>query len=77
MAHTCSARSAKIEHFLPRGDIDIVQSTQHTSSELRTEGVPDTVLGLDRDTFLARGAFDGDTFLAVDRFAGGNIFCNE
>jgi len=77
MAHTCPTRSAEIEDFLPRGDINIVQSAQHTSCQLRTEGVPHTVLGLDRNTILARGALDGDAFLAVDRLAGCNIFGDE
>jgi len=55
----------------------MVQSAQHTSSELRTEGVPHTVLGLDRNTVLTRGALDGDAFLAVDGLARCNVFGDE
>jgi hypothetical protein len=74
MAHTCSTRSAKVEYFLPRGDIYMVQSTQNTSSELRTEGIPYAVLSLDRNTVLTRRTLNGDAFLAIDGFARSNVF---
>lgn len=55
----------------------MVQSAQYTSGELRTEGIPHAVLGLDRNTVLARGALDGDAFLAVDGLARCNVFGDE
>lgn len=54
-------------------DVDGLETTQDTGSQLRSERVPDTVFGLGRGTVLALGILNRDTLLVVDGLAGGKV----
>ena len=73
------------EVHYPRHRVRVV--VQDAGRELRPEGVPDAVFGFGgdgRDVAVGwgiagggRGGFDGDTFLAVHCFAGGQVLGDE
>jgi len=44
---TGTTSSAKVENLCTWGDVNLIQTTQYTSSQFATERVPDAVLGLD------------------------------
>jgi hypothetical protein len=46
----------EVEDLLARGDVDLIETTEDTGRQLRAEGVPDAVLGLDLEAVLARRA---------------------
>jgi hypothetical protein len=50
MGHGSARCSANIQHFAARLHVDVIATTADASSELRSEGVPGTVLN-----FLAIG----------------------
>lgn len=57
---------------------DVLHTTEDTSGQLRTEGVPDTVLSLGRSGSLAvgggrAGGLDADALLAIDSLAWGQV----
>lgn len=74
MADRSSTGSTEVKHLCARLDENVTHSTKDTSSQLRSEGVPDTVLGL---CGLWFGSFDRYPLLAVDRFARNEVFGNQ
>lgn len=73
MTDTSAASSTEVEHLLSRGDVDLVETTEDTSSELGTEGVPNTVLSLR----ALDAALDRYPLLAVDSLSGDEVLGDE
>ena len=46
MADTCSACGTEIQNFHARGDENMLESTEHTSSQLAPEWIPYTIFDL-------------------------------
>lgn len=72
----------EVENLRAGLHVDVVETTEDTSGQLRTEGIPHAVLDLSSDGGLAvgtglRGGFDGDSLLAVDGLAGGQVLGDE
>lgn len=54
-------------------DVDGLETTENTSSQLGSERVPDTVFGLGGGAILSLAVLDGNTLLVVDALAGGQV----
>lgn len=72
MADRRPAGGAEIQHLLPRCNIDIVQTTENTSGQFASEGIPDPVLGL-----LAVRSLDSDALLAINGITWNEILGDE
>ena len=72
-----TASSTEVEDLGAGLHVDVVQTTQDTSSKLATEGVPDTVFDLGDGAIFLGGALDGDTLLTVDSLTGGQVASDE
>lgn len=57
-----SRGGSEVEDLLSGCDVDLVETTEDTGRQLRSERVPDSVLGLDLETVLS-GRTDGDSLL--------------
>lgn len=55
-----SRGGSEVEDLLSRGDVDLVETSEDTGGKLGSERVPDSVLGLDLGSVLARGG-DGNS----------------
>jgi len=67
-----SVGSSEVEDLLARGNVDVINTSENTGSDLGAERVPDTVLNL--------GAIDtlnGDSLLTVDGLAGDQVLGQE
>ena len=69
----CSRCSSKVENLAARLHVDVLETTQDTCSQLRSERIPYAVFGLCRDGVAVGrvagrgvGCVDGDALLAVD-----------
>lgn len=71
-----TAGGTKVQNLRARLHVDIIKTTQNTSSKLGTERVPDTVLGLGDGTVLGR-SFNSNALLAVDSLSGGQVLGDE
>lgn len=69
--------STQVEGLGPRLDVDGLKTTEDTGSQLGTEGVPNTVLGLGSGAVLGLSVLDGNTLLVVDALAGGQVGSGE
>jgi hypothetical protein len=73
MTDTGSTGSSEIENLHARSDKNVFEATEHTSGELRPEGIPDTILDF--------RAFDGSInrypLLTVDGFSRSKGFGNK
>lgn len=73
-----TAGSTEVQDLGARAHVDVIQTTQNTGSQLGTEGVPDTVFGLDSGTVGFSGRrFNRDALLTVDRLSGGQVLGDE
>lgn len=81
--HRSTRRSTQVKDLASRAHVDVLHTTEDTSSQLGTEGVPDTVLSLCRSGGLAvrlgtgAGGVDADALLAVDGLAGGQVLGDQ
>jgi len=80
--HGCSGRGTEVEDCCAGLHVDVVEATEDTGCELRSEGVPDSVLDLGGWGDFAvcaggGGGVDGDSFLAVDGFARCEVLGDE
>src|SRR5882757_3188742 len=73
MANTRTTCGTKVQHLLARGDEDVVQTTEDTSSKLAAERIPDPVF----DLGIGLGTLDSDPFFAVDGVARNKVFCDQ
>jgi len=67
-----SGSSTEVENLLAGGDVDVVNTTEDTGSDLGTERVPDAVLDLG-----AISTLDRDALLTVDRLARDQVLGQE
>lgn len=65
--------STEVEGFGARLDVNGLETTEDTSSQLGSERVPDTVLGLGGGAILSLAVLDGNTLLVVDALARGQV----
>lgn len=76
-----SRGGAQVEHARARSDVDVLQTTEDTSRQLRSERVPDSVFGLEgRGSFAfdrGRRVVDADTLLAVHALAGRQVLGDQ
>lgn len=72
-----TAGGTEIQDLGARAHVDVIETTQDTGSQLGTEGVPDTVLGLGHSTILLGGRLDGNALLTVDSFSGSKVLGDE
>jgi len=78
MADTSSARRAEVKNLLSRGNENIIETTENTSSQLASERIPNAVLGFGRSgRRIGGGALDGYPFFAVDALAGHEVLGDE
>ena len=72
-----SSRSGtEVQNLLSWAHVDRLETTEDTSSQLASEGIPHTIFDLGGGGVLVlvvAGCLDSDTLLAVDRLAGGQI----
>lgn len=72
--------STKVKNLGSRAHVDVVDTTEDTSSQLGTEGVPDTVLDGRRGGLVAALSLFGTNayaLLAVDALTGGQVLGNK
>jgi hypothetical protein len=75
---TGSGSSTKVKNLAARAHVDVVDTTEDTSGQLASEGVPDTVLGAGRRLTLCGGSgANRDALLAVDALTGGQVLGNK
>lgn len=78
--HTGARCSAKVQDLAARAHVDVVNTTEDTSGQLASEGVPDAVFdaagGLIGGICVGRGT-DADALLAVDALTGGQVLGDE
>ena len=72
-----TAGTTNVENLRARANVNLVQTTQDTGSQLGTEGVPHTVLDLGDSTILAGRALDRDALLAVNSLTGGQVLGDQ
>jgi hypothetical protein len=76
-----SRSSTEVQNLCARLNEDFIQTTQDTSCQLASEGIPDTVfdLGDAGSTIFIRRTLvlDTDALFAVDRLAGCHILGNQ
>lgn len=65
-----TAGSTEVQNLSARAHVDVIQTTQDTSSKLATERVPDTVLGLGNGAIVGR-SLNGNAFLTINGLSGG------
>jgi hypothetical protein len=73
----CTAGGTKVEHLGARAHVDVIQTTENTGSQLTTEGVPDTVLGLGNGTILSRRRLNRNALLTIDGLARSQVLGDE
>jgi hypothetical protein len=79
--HTGTGRSTEVQHLAAGAHVDVVDTTEDTSGQLGSEGVPHTVFDAAGGRVLSacgvgRGS-DADALLAVDALAGGQVLGDE
>lgn len=72
-----TAGSTEVQDLGARPDVDVVQTTQNTSRELATEGVPHAVFDLGDSAVLLSRGLGRDTLLAVDSLTWCQVASNE
>jgi hypothetical protein len=72
MGDGCSRGSTKVKDLLSRSNVNMVNTTEDTSSNLGSERVPDTVFN-----FGAISSFDRNSLFAIDSFAGNKVLGDE
>jgi hypothetical protein len=79
--HGGTGRGTEIKDLGSRAHVDVVDTTEDTSSQLGSEGVPDAVFDAAWCGVLASvrvlGGADADALLAVDALAGGQVLGDE
>lgn len=65
--------STEVESLGAGLDVDGLETTENTSSQLGSERIPDTVFGLGGSAILSLAVLDGDTLLVVDALARGQV----
>jgi hypothetical protein len=68
-----TAGTTQVENLGTRLHVDVVHTTEDTSSQLGTEGVPNTVLDLGDSAILSGGGLNRDTLLTVDGLTRGQV----
>ena len=68
-----TAGTTDVQDLGTRLHVDVVQTTQDTSSQLGTEGVPHAVLGLGDNAVITGGGLNRDALLAVDGLTRGQV----
>lgn len=69
--------STEVESLGARLDVDGLETTEDTSSQLGSERVPDTVLGFGGGAILSLAVLDGNTLLVVDALARRQVGSGE
>jgi hypothetical protein len=70
--------TTNVKDLHSRLDVDVVQTTQDTGSQLGTEGVPHTVLNLGDSTILVFfGTFNANPLLTIDGLARSQVLGDE
>lgn len=69
----CSRGGTKVQGLSTGLDVDGLETTQDTGSQLGSKRVPDTVLGLGGGAVLALSILDRNALLVVDALAGGKV----
>lgn len=68
-----SRRSTKVKGLGARLDVDGLETTEDTGSQLGSEGVPDSVLGLGGRAVLGLCVLNRNALLVVDALARGKV----
>lgn len=78
MGHGGSRGGSDIENLLAGSDVNVVQTSQDTGSQLGAERVPNAVLDLlGGQVWVGRRLLDGNALLAVDRLAWDKVAGHE